>query len=114
MRLFAIIPLLLVAACSGMSDADRQRDANWAAAVARQRGVAPPPPVRYQVPLIPITPHTPYMLPTRGDPVAPASPSGLTGFLQDQSTDRGLRYCRYSNGVVATFSAVDLCPLQTQ
>lgn len=37
----------------------------------------------------------------------------LTGFLQGETANRDLKYCRYSNGVVTTISAVTLCPLST-
>jgi hypothetical protein len=47
--------------------------------------------------------------------VAPApSNAGIVGFLQSQSTNGNLRYCRYNNGVVNTINIVDLCPLNTQ
>jgi hypothetical protein len=44
----------------------------------------------------------------------PAPPTVLMGFLQGQSTNGTLRYCRYSNGVVTTIGVVALCPLNTQ
>lgn len=44
-----------------------------------------------------------------------ASPGiGIVGYLQDQSTNGTLRYCKYSNGVVNTINVVQLCPLNTQ
>jgi len=47
--------------------------------------------------------------------IAPApSNAGIVGFLQSQSTNGNLRYCRYNNGVVNTINIVDLCPLNTQ
>lgn len=33
------------------------------------------------------------------------------GFLQGQSTNGMLRYCKYSNGVIITINIVELCPL---
>lgn len=55
-------------------------------------------------------PHT--LAPT----VSPqASPPGVVaGFLQSQSVNGFLRYCRYSNGIVNTISVTTLCPLSTQ
>lgn len=44
---------------------------------------------------------------------APSAPMVLMGFLQNQSVNGLLRYCRYSNGVVNTISSTDLCPLNT-
>lgn len=48
-------------------------------------------------------------------PAAATVPAaGLIGFLQSQSVNGFLRYCRYSNGVVNTINSVELCPLNTQ
>jgi hypothetical protein len=48
-------------------------------------------------------------------PIPAISPTGgVVGFLQNQSVNGMLRYCRYSNGVVVTISSVSLCPLNTQ
>lgn len=41
------------------------------------------------------------------------APVGLMGFLQSQSVNGFLRYCKYSNGVINTISSVSLCPLST-
>lgn len=46
--------------------------------------------------------------------VAPAPSNVITGFLQAQSTNGMLRYCKYTNGVVNTINLVDLCPMSTQ
>ena len=35
----------------------------------------------------------------------------ITGFLRSQSTSGQNKYCTYSNGVIITISAVELCPL---
>lgn len=42
------------------------------------------------------------------------SPSPIIGFLQAQSLNGFLRYCRYSNGVVTTISSTALCPMNSQ
>lgn len=46
-------------------------------------------------------------------PTLPQS-GGMMGFLQSQSVNGLLRYCRYSNGVVNTVNAVELCPMNVQ
>jgi hypothetical protein len=46
--------------------------------------------------------------------LVPASSGIVPGFLQTQSTSGMLRYCGYSNGVVNTVGAAELCPLNTQ
>jgi len=43
-----------------------------------------------------------------------AAPAGLMGFLQDQSINGTLRYCKYSNGIVNTISVMQICPLNSQ
>lgn len=40
--------------------------------------------------------------------------TGLTGFLKSQSTNGSLRYCTYSNGIIATLNFSQMCPLSTQ
>jgi hypothetical protein len=44
----------------------------------------------------------------------PTPPMVLMGFLQGESINGTLRYCRYSNGVVNTIGVASLCPLNTQ
>lgn len=46
--------------------------------------------------------------------VASAPSNVIMGFLQAQSTNGMLRYCKYTNGVVNTINLVELCPLNTQ
>jgi hypothetical protein len=51
-------------------------------------------------------------------PIAQPAPTmtpsmGLMGFLQSQSVNGTLRYCRYSNGIINTVNSIDLCPLNT-
>jgi hypothetical protein len=55
----------------------------------------------------------PHTLPSPQPQVA-TSPAVILGFLQNQSVNGALRYCRYSNGVVTTIRSVDLCPVNTQ
>jgi hypothetical protein len=45
---------------------------------------------------------------------SPVPNGGMTGFLQSQSVNGFLRYCRYSNGVVNTINSINLCPLSIQ
>lgn len=46
--------------------------------------------------------------------VAMSPPGVIAGFLQSQSENGFLRYCRYSNGVVNTVSVTTLCPMSAQ
>lgn len=39
------------------------------------------------------------------------SPSMMQGFLQQNTQNGAVRYCKYSNGVITTISSVNLCPL---
>jgi hypothetical protein len=40
----------------------------------------------------------------------PVQPIGMTWFLQSEQTNGSLRYCKYSNGAIQTFSISNLCP----
>ena len=40
-----------------------------------------------------------------------SSAFALMGFLESESVNGMNRYCKYSNGVILTVSAVALCPL---
>lgn len=55
----------------------------------------------------------PRMLPQQPSMQLPPA-TGMMGFLQSQSVNGMLRYCRYSNGVVNTINSMNLCPLNTQ
>jgi len=39
------------------------------------------------------------------------SPAMMQGFLQQNTQNGAVRYCKYSNGVITTISSVNLCPL---
>lgn len=39
------------------------------------------------------------------------SPGMMQGFLQQNTQNGAVRYCKYSNGVITTISSVNLCPL---
>ncbi len=41
-----------------------------------------------------------------------AAALALGGFLESESENGTLRYCKYSNGVVITISSLRICPLK--
>lgn len=58
----------------------------------------------------------PYMMSTNQSRpyVAPVAGNAyVTGFLRSQSMNGSLRYCNYSNGIVRTIAAHELCALDT-
>ncbi len=43
-----------------------------------------------------------------------ASALAIPGFLQSQTVNGSVKYCRYSNGVILTVGIIDLCPLSAE